>query len=171
MIPNEARDHGDVSDDDSTAEIENDLTTLAAMDLSLWSDFRSSFAVPDKRLSLESLFLKSQTISTRNLSSLTGGIGIDEDDFDDSEENDTFEDSGSGSSGYHVSFSSLTPGEQRDIRAWNIRLSRETVFSRYYFPEIWEQRELKAIANFLDLNDNEARCLYVSCIQQYSCTC
>ncbi|KAL9183458.1 hypothetical protein ACHAXT_004314 [Thalassiosira profunda] len=33
-----------------------------------------------------------------------------------------------------VSFSRLTPGEQRDIRAWNLRLSRDTVFSRYYFP-------------------------------------
>ena len=176
MISNDALNCDDASDDNSAAEIENDLAILAAMDIdndfSLWSDFRRSLAVPERRASLESLFLQSSTASKRNLnmSSLSSGLDIDGDDADDSEKDDNFkEDSEFGSSCNNVSFSSISPGELRDIRAWNIRLSREIAFSRYYFPEQWEQRELKTIANFLDLNDHEAQGLYVSCIRQYSC--
>ena len=162
----EARDHDDVPDDDSAAEIEEDLLTLKAMDIehdfNSWSDFRSTLSIP-KRESLESLFSRSSIAykTTREGSEI----------FNDSEEDDTFDyASGSGSDSNYVSFSSLTPGERRDIRAWNIRLSRGTVFSRYYFPEQWELRELKTIENFLDLIKHEGQCLYVSFIQQYLCT-
>jgi hypothetical protein len=169
MIPSDDQSRDDASDDDSAAEIENDLAILAAMniedDFSAWSDFRKSLAVPAKRASLESLFLQSSTASKRNLTSSLEDFGGSLEDFGDSEKDDDFkEDSGSCN---HVSFaSSISPGELRDIRAWNKRLSRETAFSRYYFPEHWELRELKTIANFLDLKDHEARGLYVSCMRQ-----
>jgi hypothetical protein len=173
MMSNAALDHDDVSDDESAAEIEEDLLILKAMDIehdfNSWSDFRSTLSVPGKRDSLESLFSRSSIIhkSRRKASDFSeGSISIDENEFNDSEEDDTFDVSGSRSDGNHVSYSSLTPGEQRDIRAWNIRLSRDTVFSRYYYPEHWELRELKTIENFLDLINHEAQCLYVSCIQQ-----
>lgn len=173
----EARDHDDVPDDDSAAEIEEDLLTLKAMDIehdfNSWSDFRSTLSIP-KRESLESLFSRSSIAykTTREASEIfEGSISIAEGDFNDSEEDDTFDyASGSDSDSNYVSFSSLTPGERRDIRAWNIRLSRGTVFSRYYFPEQWELRELKTIENFLDLINHEVQCLYVSFIQQYLCT-
>jgi len=176
MMSTEARDHGDdgVSDDDSAAEIENDLLILKAMDIendfNVWSDFRSSL-YPKKRESLESLFSRSSLISKQLSSKELLGFSessIDIDDFEESEESDNFEVSRTGSDS--VSFSSLSPGEQRDIRAWNIRLSRGTVFSRYYFPEPWELKELKTIENFLDLNYHEAQGVYVRCIQQYLCT-
>ena len=51
-----------------------------------------------------------------------------------------------------ISFSTLTAGERQDIRSWNTRLHRDTVFSRYYFPEQWELRELKTIEKFLELD-------------------
>lgn len=50
-----------------------------------------------------------------------------------------------------VPFPELTPGERRDLRGWNLRLSREPVFSRYYFPEKWEQREMETLRGFLEL--------------------
>ena len=47
--------------------------------------------------------------------------------------------------------STLTQGELKDISLWNTRLARDTVYSRYYFPEKWELRELKTIEKFLEL--------------------
>ena len=170
MILNEARHRDDASGGDSAAVIDNDSENLAVMDiendLSLWSDFRRSLAVPDKRSSLENLFLQSSDASKRNLNMSSLSLdGVDGDDVDDSEKNDNLNkdgDSGFGSSCNNVSFSSLSPGELRDIRAWNMRLSRETIFNRYYFPEQWEQKELKTIGHILDLSDREAQHLYVS---------
>lgn len=175
----EARDHDDVPDDDSAAEIEEDLLTLKAMDIehdfNSWSDFRSTLSVTTERDSLASLFSRSSIVykATREASEISEvSISIAEDDVNDNEEDDTFDyASGSGSDGNHVSFSSLSPGERRDIRAWNIRLSRDTVFSRYYFPEQWELRELKTIEKFLDLINNEVQCMYVSFIQQVFVHC
>jgi hypothetical protein len=177
-MSSEARDKDDVPDDDSAAEIDDDLLKLKAMniehDFNSWSDFRSSLSArtlsdPTKRDSLESLFSRSSIAykAGRETSVISeGSISVSDNDFKDSEEDDTFDASGSGSNGIYASFSELTPDEQRDIRAWNIRLSRDTVFSRYYFPEQWELRELKTIENFLDLSNDEVHSLYVRFIQQ-----
>lgn len=40
---------------------------------------------------------------------------------------------------------------RRDDRAWNARLSRDEVFSRYYAPERWEVREVRTLVEFLGL--------------------
>ena len=47
----------------------------------------------------------------------------------------------------------LTPAERKDINLWSIRLKREQVFSRYYFPEQWELREINTILKFLKLEN------------------
>ena len=45
----------------------------------------------------------------------------------------------------------LTTNEKRDIRAWDRRLSREKIFSKYYYPEPWEAREIVTIQRFLSI--------------------
>ena len=39
------------------------------------------------------------------------------------------------------------------LKAWNMRLTRDQVYGRYYFPEAWEMREMKSIEKFLELQD------------------
>lgn len=34
-----------------------------------------------------------------------------------------------------------------------MRLTRDQVYGRYYFPEAWEMREMKSIEKFLELQD------------------
>lgn len=62
----------------------------------------------------------------------------------------------------NIVFSSLTPGEQRDNRSWNTRLSRDKVFSRYYHPEQWELSEMNAIQKFLGIESTDRPCSSVS---------
>lgn len=178
------------SDDDSAAEIENDLKILADMnidqDFNVWSDFRNSIAVRGKRESLDSTFSGKLSSSMRSIGN-TGHsdsatsttpvrvLGMPNNKFQLSQksiaESDLGESTGRsiGSSEFasselsisahphdtslDVSFSALTQGEMRDIRAWNLRIARDTVFSRYYFPEQWELRELKTIEKFLELEN------------------
>lgn len=145
------------------AEIENDLAILNGMDIdedfNAWSSFRSSFTAHPRyqRDSLTTLF--SQT--SRKLSATGGSMrfesSIDELNICDGEDNDDDDDNAD----EHV-VEEFNSSSTRDIRAWNIRLSRETVFSQYYFPEKWELRELKTIESFLDLNTHLARGLYDS---------
>lgn len=55
-----------------------------------------------------------------------------------------------------VSFdTNLTPNEKRDIRAWDRRLSREKIFSKYYYPEPWEAREMLTIQRFLSITPDQ----------------
>lgn len=52
---------------------------------------------------------------------------------------------------------SLTATEKREIRAWERRLTRDQVFSRYYCPEQWEVREMNTIEKFLSLDSSAGR--------------
>lgn len=136
----------------------------------VWNDFRNSFAVR-KRGSLESVASRSSISNTsRSRTSMTPVVMGVQNRYDaPSEDNrgsaveSEMSKSESGQAPLDVSFSVLTPGEQRDIRAWNIRMARETVFSRFYYPEQWELRELKTIEKFLELeNPREAPWFFVS---------
>mmetsp|Transcript_11818 Transcript_11818/g.25916 ORF Transcript_11818/g.25916 Transcript_11818/m.25916 type:complete len:605 (-) Transcript_11818:1148-2962(-) len=163
------------ADDDDDSSIEDDLKILNEMnideDFNAWSEFRNSLA-GGRRESLESLMSRSMvSISNTDHSaaSITPVVLGVQNKFSASEKSiaecDIDESKGKDSSGIDselshsdhapldVSFSTLTPGEIRDIRAWNIRLSREIVFSRYYVPEQWELRELKSIETFLELEN------------------
>ena len=52
-----------------------------------------------------------------------------------------------------VSFPSLNDQELSHLRKWNRRLQRTEVFDKYYFPEKWEQMEMNALIDFLNLDD------------------
>lgn len=52
-----------------------------------------------------------------------------------------------------VSFPSLNEQELSHLRKWNRRLQRTEVFDKYYFPEKWEQMEMNALIDFLNLDD------------------
>eukprot|EP00585_Thalassiosira_rotula_P008715 CAMPEP_0196136728 /NCGR_PEP_ID=MMETSP0910-20130528/4940_1 /TAXON_ID=49265 /ORGANISM="Thalassiosira rotula, Strain GSO102" /LENGTH=614 /DNA_ID=CAMNT_0041397063 /DNA_START=35 /DNA_END=1879 /DNA_ORIENTATION=+ len=133
------QDH-DNSNDDSAAEMENNFKILDEMnidkDFNVWGDFRKSVSL--KKESLKSQ--KSQQMKTSVQS-------ISESDAEEIKEDESNRDRLS------VAFSALTPDEKRDIRAWNMRLTKDTVFSRYYFPEQWELREMTAVAESLELKD------------------
>mmetsp|Transcript_50356 Transcript_50356/g.107241 ORF Transcript_50356/g.107241 Transcript_50356/m.107241 type:complete len:616 (+) Transcript_50356:155-2002(+) len=142
------QDH-DVVDDHSASEIEDNLKLLNDMnidqDFNIWGDFRGSDAM-GQRDSLKSLISGSLTVSASEQSRCQR-------DSDESKEKDSSHEIDSGDRSLSVSFSALTSGEKREIRSWNIRLSRETVFSRYYFPEQWELREMKTVVEFLELEN------------------
>ena len=163
------QDDDDADDDEySEAEIENDLAILNGMnieeDFNTWSSFRSSFiANPRKqRDSLTSLFSQSSKRLITTGGSMRFESSIDELNIYDDDDDDDHDDDNAGDHVMEEFNTSTTQFEWRDIRAWNMRLSRETVFSRYYFPEHWELRELKTIESFLDLNNHLARGLYDS---------
>mmetsp|Transcript_14754 Transcript_14754/g.31269 ORF Transcript_14754/g.31269 Transcript_14754/m.31269 type:complete len:619 (-) Transcript_14754:64-1920(-) len=135
----------------STAEIEDDLEILKEMeiideDFNAWSEFRSEVGRRGEeggRGSMESL----ATLSAKWKSS-GSNQGGDGSHTKEKVKRDKISDAK-----LQVSFSRLTRGEKRDIRAWEIRLARETVFSRYYFPEQWEVREMTTLQEFLDLKN------------------
>ena len=96
-------------------------------------------------------------------------IPIDEkqcQEVDDSESQGRFIaaeiDSSPSSDDWPIVFSSLTPGEQRDNRSWNTRLSRDKVYSRYYNPEQWELSEMTTIQKFLGIENSGTPCFVVS---------
>eukprot|EP00578_Thalassiosira_sp_NH16_P013609 CAMPEP_0181113522 /NCGR_PEP_ID=MMETSP1071-20121207/20392_1 /TAXON_ID=35127 /ORGANISM="Thalassiosira sp., Strain NH16" /LENGTH=516 /DNA_ID=CAMNT_0023197565 /DNA_START=216 /DNA_END=1763 /DNA_ORIENTATION=- len=153
--------------------IDNDLKFLREMnidnDFNAWSEFRSSIAVRGKSgESLDSFVsrgLSKKSIGNTDHSSTSTSTTPNK--FLMSEKSITESNLGEDSEPHtdnvqqlDVSFSTLTPGEMRDIRAWNIRMARETVFSRYYFPEQWEIREMKTLEKFLEVgNSHEAPAL------------
>lgn len=151
------QDH-DAADDDSAAESEDDLNILKEMnidhDFNVWSDLRS---------------LRVSVSSNLGTTPVVPGVKNDSDESNGKDNIQGIDSSahfGLTSSAYSdtlsVSFSRLTPEEKRGIRAWNIRLSKETVFSRYYFPEQWELRELKTIEKFLQLEDPHESPLFLN---------
>ena len=160
--PQDEGDEGDAASvDSSQASLDDDLQTLKNMDidadLNQWSSFRGSFSIK-KRESLKAIGNSKRSIiarkdkaalllDTKNDASLVSikEIGIDEDD-------DPLK---------------LTPVEQKDIRKWDARLSREQVFSRYYFPERWESREMKTIQSFLNLDNRNNSSFKVRVIHIY----
>ncbi|KAL7499451.1 hypothetical protein ACHAWT_006986 [Skeletonema menzelii] len=137
----------EASVDSSVASLDKDLQALNEMDIdadfNMWSSFRGSFSI-EKRASLEQ-------IGNSMRSSASGGStsallqGTKNEKFNDSlvsiNEIEVQEDP----------LQKLSPAEQKDIHQWNVRLGREQVFSRYYFPERWELNELNNIQKFLKL--------------------
>lgn len=165
----------------STVEsINDDLEILNNMnideDFNIWNDFRASVAVKKKRESIESVFSKRSSskskvstpgdIGDSHSSTSAVVLGVREKKFEASEisiaeinisgkgEEECGDDEKphGGDNSLDVSFSTLTAGERRDLRQWEARLGRETVFSRYYFPEQWEMRELSTVQKFLELD-------------------
>ena len=66
-----------------------------------------------------------------------------------------------------VSFdTNLTPNEKRDIRAWDRRLAREKVFSKYYYPDAWEAREMVTIQKFLSITTDPMASTTVSTLMK-----
>jgi len=129
-----AQDEDDeASVDSSVASLDKDLQALALngmnidADLNMWSSFRGSFSV-QKRVSLERIG-KSKRFT---------GAKIEK--FDGAEE-------------YEDSLHKLSPAEEEDIHQWNVRLGREQVFGRYYYPEQWELREMDTIRKFFKLEN------------------
>ena len=168
------------ADDDSS--IEDDLKILNEMnidcDYDAWSEFRGSFSVETRkslqetRASMDSV--TSTTPAILGVKASRNGLGHEESllsvydiIFEDraavtesckpapkKKERDTLD----------VAFSELSAAERNDLRAWNRRLSREEVFSRYYFPQRWELGELGAIKNFLGIDDSNTNSFLV-CIK------
>ena len=165
------------ADDDS---VEDDLAILKNMnideDFNIWDDFRASIAISQKkRGSVEAVYSNKrgssgqESIDIGDSCSSTRAVvsGVQESKrFNVSElaisEIDVYndrkgEDKGGNSSNINKvkacpdTPSTLTQGELKDISLWNTRLARDTVYSRYYFPEKWELRELKTIEKFLEL--------------------
>jgi len=144
----------EASTNSSLASLDKDLQTLNEMNIdsefNIWSSFRDSFSV-QKRASLEVIGNSTRSSGASTAAALVMGqkndklnneslVSITEVDLP----TDPIE-------------NNLSPAEQKDINQWNARLAREQVFSRYYFPEQWEQREMKTIETFLKLqNPNTA---------------
>mmetsp|Transcript_2232 Transcript_2232/g.4061 ORF Transcript_2232/g.4061 Transcript_2232/m.4061 type:complete len:613 (-) Transcript_2232:78-1916(-) len=132
--------------DSSVASLDNDLQALNEMDIdadfNMWSSFRGSFSV-QKRASLQEIGNSKRSSGGSTAAAVL--MGTKNDKFDDSlvsiKEIEVNEDP----------LHNLSPAEQKDIQQWNVRLGREQVFSRYYFPEQWELRELGTIQKFLKL--------------------
>jgi len=107
---------------------------------SSWADFHSSIrSTRRESLKLLSAQSKRASLSTGTSSHVRP---IDEGQEEEEEENRTDSDDIPSSGGSSQSIcpvdtpdSSLTLAEKRDIWAWNARLSRDVVFSRYYFPQ------------------------------------
>ncbi len=147
----------EASVDSSVASLDRDLQALKEMDIdadfNTWSSFRGSFSV-QKRASLEMIGKSKRSMRTK--------IDNFEESIDSIQEVEADEDP----------LHNLSPAEEKDINQWNARLGREQVFSRYYFPEQWELREMNTIQKFLKLeNPNISQsmvsrllfCLYYMC--------
>lgn len=174
---------GDCNNDDKD-DLKNHNEFIIDQDFDPWSEFRASIALITQSRSrgddsLQSLFTRLSSISTRSRSSKAlnadpictsiACVALDDSDLRQSsdhcsQENDIVSevDSATSKNSRSVIFSKLSPGEQRDIRSWNVRLSRDKVFSRYYCPEQWEQSEMKTIQKFLGLENNDASRFSVS---------
>lgn len=114
-----------------------------------WEHFRRSIASAGRRESLETLKSESLMTSTSSTMATAGparsqGGGMDPTDDD----------------GAHHG---LTPEEKRDIESWKMRLKRTEVFGRYYIPERWEAREMKSVAEFLELENPREGPSYLVC--------
>lgn len=130
-----------------------------------WTAFRSSMRSRASRKNRECL--GSLSSKSRRASILLSSGGAHDfgsfafDSFEEGQEEDDSDgtdDAHSSVNSVHsddVPVSNLTPGEKRHIEAWEHRLSREVVFSRYYFPKHWEMKELKTLQEFLVLEDPE----------------
>ena len=162
----------------SGESLENDLEILNNMnideDFNVWNEFRASVAIKKKRESIESVFSKRSSskkstpgVGDSHSSTSAVVLGVREKKFEASEisiAEINISEKGEDECGYDekpqggddksldVSFSTLTAGERRDLRQWDARLGRDTVFSRYYFPENWEMRGLSTIQKFLELD-------------------
>ena len=137
--------------DSSVASLEMDLQALNEMDIdadfNMWSSFRDSFSV-QKRASLEQIGNSKRSSGASSAAVLMGTknenkfdeslVSIQEIEVEVQEEDPRHK---------------LSPAEQKDIHQWNVRLGREQVFSRYYFPEQWELKELSTIQKFLKLEN------------------
>jgi hypothetical protein len=153
----------EASFDSSVASLDMDLQALNEMDIdadfNMWSSFRNSFSV-EKRATLQEIGNSQRSSGGSTAAAVL--MGSKNEKFDGSlhsslnsiiEEVDLNEDP----------LHQLSPEEQKDIHQWNARLAREQVFSRYYFPEQWELRELSTIQKFLKLeNPNTAHGFTVS---------
>mmetsp|Transcript_20959 Transcript_20959/g.44040 ORF Transcript_20959/g.44040 Transcript_20959/m.44040 type:complete len:646 (-) Transcript_20959:824-2761(-) len=151
---------------DSTSE--RDLQLLNEMnidgDFNVWSDFRDSFNA-EKRQSLrvtrqsmkhgainDSASSTSSAIIGAPLTNKRGSVeSFCEDELERDKEKGKAQCDGNIYS--ERAFNKLSPAERADIQEWKKRLTREQVFSRYYFPEKWEMREMRAISDFLSLNE------------------
>lgn len=122
----------------SVASLDKDLQALNEMDIdadfNTWSSFRGSFSM-QKRASLAQIGKGKRS------------LGMKIESFDDSlhsiQEGEVDEDP----------LHKLSPAEEKDINQWNKRLGRDQVFSRYYWPEQWELREMNTIQKFLKLEN------------------
>mmetsp|Transcript_6123 Transcript_6123/g.8926 ORF Transcript_6123/g.8926 Transcript_6123/m.8926 type:complete len:446 (+) Transcript_6123:247-1584(+) len=126
----------EASVDASVASLDKDLQALNEMDIdadfNMWSSFRGSFSV-QRRASLQLIGKNKRSMRTKN------------DNFDDSI--DSIQEVEANEDPLHK----LSPAEEKEINQWNVRLGREQVFSRYYFPEQWELREMNTVQKFLKL--------------------
>eukprot|EP01082_Thalassiosira_pseudonana_P013584 g11955.t1 g11955 contig6:930768-931331(+) len=162
------------------ASVDDDLAILNSMDIdsdfNVWSDFRSSFSI-EKREALRRMSSRGSIGDSGRSGNTTGAVieemklgasklrssgmvPITEIDITASTNSVVRGDSealDNDGDDLHVAFSSLSVAEQKDIRAWNVRLAREQVFSRYYFPKQWELRENKTIEQDLMLKDPQSK--------------
>lgn len=146
--PPPPQDEGDeASIDSSQASLEDDLQALKNMDIDAdfnqWSSFKGSFSV-QKRESLR--------VIGNNKRAMLGAKNNEDSLHAIEETGEVKEDP----------LLKLSPAEQEDINKWQYRLKREQVFSRYYFPEQWELREMSTIQEFLNLQDPNASYFTVS---------
>ena len=105
------QDHGG----DEAAEIDEDLKLLNEMnideDFNVWSDFRKSFCRNGQKESIRSLVTKSQRRASRTFSDESLDLdGIGEEIEDEVKQS------------LEVSFSTLTPGEQREYLLYDLFL-------------------------------------------------
>lgn len=154
--------------DDESKEIDDDLKILNEMDIdkdfNVWSEFRHSFTTT-KRESIRQLSTSARRNcsgaieeSTRTMDSISESLASEELDIGQSDQatihrKESTSSCGGSRSSLYVKFSPLSCAERRDIRSWAVRLEREQVFSRYYFPEAWELREKGAIQKEFLLNE------------------
>jgi len=139
----------EASFDSSAASLDMDLQALNEMDIdadfNMWSSFRNSFSV-EKRASLQEIGNSKRSSGGSSAAAVL--MGSRNEKFDESLISIKETDSNDGDPLHQ-----LSPAEQKDIHQWNARLAREQVFSRYYFPEQWELRELGTIQKFLKLEN------------------
>ena len=154
--------------DDERQEIEDDLKILNEMDIdkdfNVWSEFRHSFTTT-KRESIRQLSTSARRTcsgaigeSTLTMGSISESLASEELDIGQTDQAtvhrlDSTSSCGGSRASLYVKFSPLSCAERRDIRSWAVRLEREQVFSRYYFPEAWELREKEAIQKEFLLNE------------------
>lgn len=143
----------------SLASLDADLQALNNMDIdadfNVWSSFRGSFSV-EKRASLEQIGNSKR--SSAKSTAAADSMGAKNEKHDDSLV--SIKEVESNENPLHQ----LSPAEQKDIQQWNARLAREQVFSRYYFPEQWELREMGTIQKFLNLENPNTTTFVVSII-------